>query len=82
MALRDGVQGDVDVEILSYSRPAPTLVGKLIWPFIGRRQRDFFERQLEALEQVPRRSSATAIERPFDSHREPLFPQGLDVVHR
>lgn len=54
VALRDGVHGDVDVEIVSFSRPAPTLAGKLIWPFVGRRQRDFFERQLQALEQVSR----------------------------
>ena len=48
----NGNGGCVDVEILSYSRPAPTLLGKLVWPFIGSKQDEFFRRELEALENV------------------------------
>lgn len=42
----------VDVEILSLSRPAPSLVGKIAWPLIGRMQNTFFVQQLNALEKV------------------------------
>ena len=44
--------GYVDVEILSYSKPAPTWMGKLVWPFIAKKQDEFFQRELEALEKV------------------------------
>ena len=47
-----GSGGYVDVEILSYSKPAPTWMGKLVWPFIAKKQDEFFQRELEALEKV------------------------------
>ena len=50
VALRD--DGNVDVEILSYSKPGNTIMGKLVWPFIGPRQSSFFRQQLEAIENV------------------------------
>jgi len=50
-ACHDG-HANVDVEILSCSRPAPTLLGKLVWPFISKKQDEFFRRELEALEKV------------------------------
>ncbi|KAL9188206.1 hypothetical protein ACHAXT_006584 [Thalassiosira profunda] len=34
--------GDVEVEIVSFSRSAPSLAGKLIWPLIGSMQKSFF----------------------------------------
>jgi len=40
----------VDVEILSISRASDSLQGRLVWPFIGRMQRTFFQQQLEALQ--------------------------------
>lgn len=41
----------VEVEILSISRPAPSLMGRLAWPLIGRMQEKFFVEQLRALHQ-------------------------------
>lgn len=40
----------VDVEILSYSRAAPSIMGRLVWPFIGKMQDSFFQSELNALE--------------------------------
>mgnify|MGYP005847962099 CR=1 FL=1 len=51
VALRDD-SDFVDVEILSYSKPAQGLRAKLVWPMIGNLQSAFFEHQLEYLEQV------------------------------
>ena len=51
VALRDGT-GFVDVESLSYSRPAQTMRSKFVWPMIGRMQNRFFEDQMDYLEQV------------------------------
>eukprot|EP00537_Pseudo-nitzschia_pungens_P015395 CAMPEP_0172402220 /NCGR_PEP_ID=MMETSP1061-20121228/53806_1 /TAXON_ID=37318 /ORGANISM="Pseudo-nitzschia pungens, Strain cf. pungens" /LENGTH=418 /DNA_ID=CAMNT_0013136137 /DNA_START=392 /DNA_END=1651 /DNA_ORIENTATION=- len=48
VALRDGSQ-DVEVEILSISRAGPGLVGKTLWPFIGKMQSRFFRQQLQHL---------------------------------
>jgi uncharacterized protein (UPF0548 family) len=48
VALRDGSQ-DVEVEILSISRAGPSLFGKMLWPFLGTMQNNFFQRQLEHL---------------------------------
>ena len=45
--LRDQT-GQVDVEILSYSKPH----NRIIWPFIGKMQRQFFEQQMQQLQQV------------------------------
>lgn len=42
----------VDVEILSVSRASNSLQGRLVWPFIGRMQRTFFQQQLAALQHV------------------------------
>jgi uncharacterized protein (UPF0548 family) len=56
VAHRDGT-GNVDLEILSYSRPAPSLVGRLVWPFIGPFQTKFFESQMEQLERVAKGAS-------------------------
>jgi len=48
-----GRKGYVDIEILSYSRPSTTsLMGKLVWPLIGKMQNTFFMNQLDALEDV------------------------------
>jgi len=48
VALRDGSQ-DVEVEILSISRAGTGLLGKTLWPFIGKMQSTFFRQQLEHL---------------------------------
>ena len=50
VALRDS--GLVDVEILSFSRPAKSAMGRLVWPVIGKMQRTFFEQQMSAFERV------------------------------
>lgn len=44
--------GGVDVEILSVSRAADSVPGRLVWPFIGRMQRRFFQGQLDSLHGV------------------------------
>mmetsp|Transcript_14340 Transcript_14340/g.26916 ORF Transcript_14340/g.26916 Transcript_14340/m.26916 type:complete len:657 (+) Transcript_14340:175-2145(+) len=44
--------GYVDVEILSYSKPAANILGLMVWPFIGKKQEDFFQCQLHELEKV------------------------------
>lgn len=46
--------GSVDIEILSYSRPSTSLLGRLVWPIIGNMQNTFFLNQLDALEDVAR----------------------------
>ena len=51
VARRDG-SGNVDLEILSYSRPAPSLMGRLVWPLIAPFQTNFFESQMNSLSQV------------------------------
>ncbi|GFH44844.1 hypothetical protein CTEN210_01318 [Chaetoceros tenuissimus] len=52
----NGVTSDggpyVDVEICSYSKAAPSLLGKLVWPFIGRKQDNFFKCEMEALQKM------------------------------
>ncbi len=50
VALRDGSE-DVEVEILSISRTGPGIVGKTLWPFIGKMQSKFFQQQLHHLSQ-------------------------------
>jgi len=49
VALRDGSQ-DVEVEIMSISRAGPGLLGKTLWPFIGKMQSSFFQQQLDHLD--------------------------------
>ena len=51
VALRDGNE-DVEVEIVSVSRAAPSLGGRSIWPFIGKMQATFFELQMEHLRRI------------------------------
>lgn len=45
----------VVVEILSFSRPAPTLRGKCIWPLIGRMQQRFFLAEVHHLDRIAKR---------------------------
>jgi len=51
VALRDGGE-DVDVEIVSISKPGNSLKGKFVWPFITNMQQSFFKQQLGALQRV------------------------------
>ncbi len=44
--------GYVDVEIVSFSKAAPSILGKLIWPFIAKKQDEFFQSEMNALERV------------------------------
>lgn len=50
VVLRDGSQ-DVEVEIFSISRAGSGLLGKTLWPFIGKMQSNFFQQQLHHLSQ-------------------------------
>ena len=52
---RNDDNGWVDVEVLSYSRPAPSALGRLAWPLIGQMQGSFFAKQLDALEQIAKK---------------------------
>lgn len=45
-------RGFVDVEIISYSKAAPSLFGKVVWPFISKKQDEFFQCELDSLERV------------------------------
>lgn len=49
---RRGAGGEVDVEIVSFSRAAPSLAGKLIRPLIGRMQKQFFLSEIDHLDKV------------------------------
>lgn len=51
VAIRDETQA-VEVEILSISRPAPTIKAKLIWPLAGKLQSSFFHEQLAGLAEI------------------------------
>lgn len=44
--------GEVVVEIVSFSRPAPSVSGKLVWPVIGRMQRNFFLEEMKHLDRI------------------------------
>ena len=46
---------DVDVEIMSFSRSAPSLNGRIVWPFIGSMQTQFFLKEMEHLMRVAKR---------------------------
>jgi uncharacterized protein (UPF0548 family) len=50
VALRDS--GHVDVEIISFSKPAASVKGRLVWPVIGGMQQTFFEQEMSSLERV------------------------------
>ena len=47
-------EAKVHVEILSRSRPAPSLAGRLVWPFIGKMQSGFFKAELDHFIEVGR----------------------------
>jgi uncharacterized protein (UPF0548 family) len=42
----------VEVEILSYSKPARSIMGYLVWPFIGKMQLAFFDQQMQRLKLI------------------------------
>lgn len=42
----------VEVEIVSFSRSAPSINGRIVWPFIGRMQKHFFLKEMEHLSRV------------------------------
>lgn len=46
VAFRDDT-GHVDVEILSLSKPGPSIKGRLAWPLLGNMQQKFFLNQLD-----------------------------------
>ena len=48
----------VHIEIRSYSRPAPTLAGKIVWPFIGRMQNGFFKAELNHFIEIGKSEAA------------------------
>ena len=52
---RKGAGGRVDIEIVSFSRSSPSLVGKIIWPLIGRMQTQFFVSELDHLDNVAKK---------------------------
>lgn len=49
---RQGMGGSVDVEVVSFSRAAPSIGGKLVWPLIGRMQKQFFLAEVNHLCEV------------------------------
>ena len=49
---RKGVNDEVDVEIISFSRAAPSIAGKVIWPLIGRMQKQFFLSEMDRLANI------------------------------
>ncbi|CAJ1953372.1 unnamed protein product [Cylindrotheca closterium] len=51
VALRDRGE-DVDVEIVSISKPGNSLKGKFAWPFVTNMQQTFFKQQLGALQKI------------------------------
>ena len=44
--------GDVYVEILSCSRPSPTFLGRMIFPFVKGMQDRFFQEQMDTLQRI------------------------------
>ena len=42
----------VDVEIISISKPAPTIFAKCLWLFIGKKQNKFFELQMDHFKSI------------------------------
>ena len=43
--------GKVDVEVISYSKPSSSILSRLIYPFIGKMQDEFFVGELEYMKQ-------------------------------
>ena len=52
VTVRKGENDDVDVEIVSFSRSTSSIVGKCIWPLIGRMQNHFFISELYHLDKI------------------------------
>jgi hypothetical protein len=48
----DSSSSSVEVEIVSISQPAPSFMGRLSWPLIGKLQHNFFVQQLVAFHQA------------------------------
>ena len=42
----------VHIEIVSFSRPAPSINGRIVWPFIGRMQKQFFLEEIKHLSRI------------------------------
>lgn len=61
VALRDGTE-DVEVEILSISRPGPSAMARVVWPFIGKMQHNFFLSQLNSLSSVGAQNSKSTVQ--------------------
>lgn len=51
VCLRD-LDGSVAVEVLSLSRPAPGIMGRMVFPFVAGMQRRFFQEQIDSLERI------------------------------
>jgi len=49
---RKGMGNEVEIEIVSFSRAAPSIGGRLIWPLIGRMQKQFFLAEVDHLVKV------------------------------
>jgi uncharacterized protein (UPF0548 family) len=54
---RNDADDSVEVEILSYSKAADSVMGKLVWPVIGDMQTQFFIQQLETLHRAAAEAS-------------------------
>ncbi len=52
VTVRKGERDEVEVEILSFSRSTSSIVGKCIWPLIGRMQQQFFLSELYHLDKI------------------------------
>ena len=52
VTVRKGERDEVDVEIVSFSRSTPSIVGKCIWPIIGTMQQQFFISELYHLDKI------------------------------
>jgi len=46
---RKDMGDEVDIEIVSFSQSAPSIGGKIIWPLIGRMQKQFFLSEVSSL---------------------------------
>ncbi|KAL3794751.1 hypothetical protein HJC23_012761 [Cyclotella cryptica] len=58
---RNGAGNEVDVEIVSCSRSAPSLAGKAIWPLIGRMQKQFFLAEMDHFDSIAKAQSSFAL---------------------
>lgn len=65
--------GNVDVEIVSYSKHGNTLWGRMVWPFVGPLQGRFFESQMKALEHVAEQHS--------DANEEGVHVMGATLMN-